>query len=247
MPTYTWLQAIRVLAGLEPGHPYLPSMEPPVPECDPPRVKELLADGVATVEGIPHDGDLHEPIPAAAWRRIRIGFFPSETTERPLWTVAILPGRFVPDLTASRTWRDLLISADGVHALKAAAEGLVHPAGANDTPTLPSGDAPGATGRKHTLKAERNCLDYLKELMSSGSDPEPREVVKLRCQEIRTRAEWTSLQSGLGHRCTRSGRGLVDASRAKANQEIESRRDCGEIVTPISGNRFDLLISQEYT
>ena len=71
MPSYTWLQAIRVLAGLDPGHPYLPSMTPPIPECDPPRVKELLADGVATVEGIPHDGDLHEPIPAAAWRLIK--------------------------------------------------------------------------------------------------------------------------------------------------------------------------------
>ena len=64
---------------------------------------------------------------------------------------------------------------DVVKAVSAALQEPIEPADESQTST-------GAT-RKHTLKAERNCLDYLKELMSSGSDPEPREAVKQRCLE----------------------------------------------------------------
>ena len=39
------------------------------------------------------------------------------------------------------------------------------------------------SGRKHTLKAERDCLTYLRRLMSSGIDPEPRDAVEGRCKE----------------------------------------------------------------
>ena len=117
MPSYTWLQAIRVLAGQEPGHPHIPSTTPPVPECDPPLLKGMLADGVATVMGVPSGGDMHEPIPAVAWRRTRIVFLKATTKERSLETVAQLPGGPVPDLTASRSWSDLQISHGGLAAL----------------------------------------------------------------------------------------------------------------------------------
>ena len=121
MPSYTWLQAVRILAGREAGHPYIPDTTPPIPYWEPPRVKELLADGVATVMGVPGDGDRHEPIPAAAWMRLRIEFSRSDTKERPLETIARLPDKHAPDLTASRIWRDLQISAEGLAALQAAA------------------------------------------------------------------------------------------------------------------------------
>ena len=126
MRSYTWLQAIRVLAGQEPGHPHIPSTTPPVPECDPPLLKGMLAAGVATVMGVPSGGDMHEPIPAAAWMRIRIVFLRSRTKERSWETVAQLPGGLVPDLTASRSWIDLQISEEDLGALNAAATRWPH-------------------------------------------------------------------------------------------------------------------------
>ena len=68
------------------------------------------------------DGDLHEPIPAIAWWRIRIEFLLSDSKDRLFETVAKVPGKHVPDLTASRMWSDLRISADGLAALQAAAQ-----------------------------------------------------------------------------------------------------------------------------
>ena len=121
MPSYTWLQAIRILAGREPGHPHIPSTTPPVLECAPPRLMDMLAEGIAVVTGVPSAGDMHETIPAAAWKRIRIVFLRSTTMERSLETVAQLPGGTLPDLTASRSWSDLQVSEQDMAALKAAA------------------------------------------------------------------------------------------------------------------------------
>ena len=70
------------------GDPYLPDAQRRrYPSASRPVVKELLADGIAVVEGIPRDGDLHEPIPAIAWRRIKIVFLES----RP--KIAVRDGR----------------------------------------------------------------------------------------------------------------------------------------------------------
>ena len=215
MHSYTWLQAIRVLAGLDPGHPYLPSTTPPIPECDPPRVKELLADGVATVEGIPHDGDLHEPIPAAAWRRIKIEFHRSETKERPLLTVARLPGRHVPDLTASRMWYDLLISAEGLGALQASAQRFAPAMATSEVQIRSDGGQKSAAALVHVLVAIADAADQIAALNPPNS-PE-RILARLRRSiergslkadaEVGTDGPGCVLASDLGGWCYR--RGLV--------------------------------------
>ena len=119
MRTYTWLQAMRMLAGLPPGDPYVPSTTPPIPPLDPPCLREFLFDGVAVVQGVPDTGDLHEPVPAEAWRRVAIELRTTKTKDHPFEIVARLPGKHVPDLTESRSWSDLVITSAGIDALRA--------------------------------------------------------------------------------------------------------------------------------
>jgi hypothetical protein len=164
MPSYSWWQALRVLAGQDPGAADLPDTDIPVLEVQPARVTSLLADGVAVVLGVPSGGDLHEEIPAPAWRRIRIELRTSRTNARCVETVAALPHPLIPDVLASRFWKELQITDRELVKLKVKLEEEKY---SPDNP--PTYETSGV--QSPTIAAERKCLDWLVTLMQASPNP----------------------------------------------------------------------------
>jgi hypothetical protein len=117
MRYYTWFQAMRMLAGMEPGAPGLPATAPTAPE--PLGLCDLLADGVAAVEGVTNGAAIHEEIPRKAWLRMSlIVFEPRAHGSKFYESVATLLR--VPGVPRVGTYRDLLFTETGIGALRAA-------------------------------------------------------------------------------------------------------------------------------
>ena len=154
MPSYSWWQMIRVLAGREPGADDLQGiMDTPHPDWQPKAVLAMLADGCAVVRGVPFDGQVHQPIPKDAWRllylEIRCGF-PFADSYDGFGIVAILrPGTAGYRKDAGGGWHHLLIEASELAALQAAA-GLADQISVPDIRT----GLPGRPSPMHLIEVE---------------------------------------------------------------------------------------------
>jgi hypothetical protein len=208
MPSYSWWQAIRILAGQEPGAADLPSLELPCLESQPAAIVSLLADGAAVVLGVPFGGDVHEEIPAAAWRRIRIELRTSRSKARPFETVAALPGPVLGDVFASRGWTDLQVPERELARLVAAAERLACSTERATVEEIPAAEPP-------TIKAEHDCTRWLKSRMLADPDaPVPKGELRGQALELFPRLSdrgftrsWSNAVQATGaHRWSKAGR-----------------------------------------
>jgi hypothetical protein len=162
--SYSWWRAIRVLAGQDPGAAHLPDTDIPVLEVQPASITSLLADGVAVVLGVPSGGDLHEEIPALAWRRIRIELRTSRTNTRCFETVAALPDQHIPDVFASRFWKELQITDRELAKLKVKLDEEKYSQPNPPAHIMTADQAP-------TTAAEQKCLAWLLDLMQANPHP----------------------------------------------------------------------------
>jgi hypothetical protein len=153
MPSYSWWQAIQVLAGREPGTGDVPGITegPPYLELEPEAVLALLADGCAVVLGVPFDGQVHAPIPADAWRRIRIQLRsdpPFAVGEEPFGVVAVLRAGQGGGKSAGGGWHHLVVTGPELAKLKATAERLT---GSRTSPEVGEPQGTAADGPAVTL------------------------------------------------------------------------------------------------
>jgi hypothetical protein len=132
MRWYSWGQAIQVLVGREPKPGDLGGIfadGPPYPDIRSKPLLSLLADGRAEVQGVPFDGQVHQPIPADAWRRIAIEIrsgIPYAANDEEFGIVAVLPpGMPGATKTAGGGWHHLEISEAELAKLQTAATGLL--------------------------------------------------------------------------------------------------------------------------
>jgi hypothetical protein len=158
MPSYSWLQMIRVLDGQEPGHPDSPDTDGHLPPLLPDALKEALADGLAVVLGVPVNGHRHIPIPAEDWLRIRIDLRsdpPYANPPVPYAIAAILPAAILGEVRDGAGWYDLKVKHPELVKLKA------------ELARVSCHQAPGAHGLEEELTleevaAESNSVDSMR-------------------------------------------------------------------------------------
>jgi hypothetical protein len=134
MPSYSWLQMLRMLNGQEPGEPDIPDTQPCL-ELQPKRICDLLQAGCATVTGLPIGGGRREPVPSLQWDDMHI-----ELSTKEQFTQGRHGFGIVARLPAFNDgWYDLRIDEREAAKLKTASNGT---ASAYDLSVMPENFGP---------------------------------------------------------------------------------------------------------